>query len=332
MPRDARIDFPGLLQHVIVRGIERRDIFLEDQDRENFTLRLKTLLDETGTTCFAWCLMDNHFHLLVRPADTPLAVFMRRLLTGYVVSFNLRHNRAGHLFQNRYKSIVCDEDGYLLELIRYIHLNPIRAGIMTDLDQLSRHPWCGHHQLMERSDQNLINTKEVLSRFSQKAATARNIYLEFLADGLRQEKPLNLSRGGRNISRGLDSSLSDEDIFDERILGGGDFAQDILNRQKEPPPAPKLDQLITKVAEFYGMNAESIVTPTKERGVVQAKSVICYLAIRRFSYSGVEVAHRIGYSTSAASHATSRGKKLFENNQEIQTLFLKCGNNNNVLL
>jgi REP element-mobilizing transposase RayT len=110
MPRLARLDITGLLQHVIVRGIERRDIFIDDIDRQNFVGRVTTLLPETGVCCYAWAILSNHFHTLLMPTATPLASFMRRLLTGYAVTFNRRHNRCGHLFQNRYKSIVCEEE------------------------------------------------------------------------------------------------------------------------------------------------------------------------------------------------------------------------------
>jgi len=130
MPRQARLDLPGLLQHVIVRGIERRNIFLDDEDREFFVARLGSLLEATKTRLFAWALVPNHFHLLLRPTETTLAHFMRRLLTGYAVTFNLRHRRSGHLFQNRYKSIVCEDEVYLLALTRYIHLNPVLAGLV----------------------------------------------------------------------------------------------------------------------------------------------------------------------------------------------------------
>src|SRR5919108_3716556 len=148
MPRTARIDIPGILYHVIVRGIERRVIFMDDSDRESFTARLARLLEQTGTDCLAWALMDNHFHLLLRTGPTRLSTFMRSLLTGYAVTFNLRHGRVGHLFQNRYKSIVCEEEPYLLELVRYIHLNPLRAGAVRDMEELGRYPWCGHAALM----------------------------------------------------------------------------------------------------------------------------------------------------------------------------------------
>ncbi|MDW7711537.1 MAG: transposase [Deferrisomatales bacterium] len=144
MPRQARLDLPGLLQHVIVRGIERRRIFFDDEDREDFVGRLSRLLVATKTQCFAWALLPNHFHLLLRPTEIPLASFMRRLLTGYAVTFNLRYKRSGHLFQNRYKSIVCDEEEYLLALVRYIGLNPLRVRLVSNLDELDWYPWCGH--------------------------------------------------------------------------------------------------------------------------------------------------------------------------------------------
>ena len=148
MPRSARIDIPNILQHVIVRGIEKREIFTDDEDRRRFVKRLSNLLVSTDTDCFAWALLSNHLHLLLRPRKTTLGNFMKRLLTGYAVSFNLRHKRLGHLFQNRYKSIVCEEESYLLELVRYIHLNPLRAGIVSSLEELALYPWSGHAVLL----------------------------------------------------------------------------------------------------------------------------------------------------------------------------------------
>ena len=129
MPRKARIDAPGALHHIICRGIERRKIFLNDIDRDDFVDRLSMIVSESETLCYAWALIPNHFHLLLKTGNTPIATVMRRLLTGYAVGFNHRHRRYGRLFQNRYKSILCQADPYLLELVRYIHLNPLRAGI-----------------------------------------------------------------------------------------------------------------------------------------------------------------------------------------------------------
>ena len=138
MPRQARIDAPTALHHVIIRGIERREIFTDEEDRRNFLKRLAMVLTETATPCYAWVLLSNHAHFLLRTGMAPLAGVMKRVLTGYAQQYNRRHERVGHLFQNRYKSILCEEDAYCLELVRYIHLNPVRAGIVKTLEQLAR--------------------------------------------------------------------------------------------------------------------------------------------------------------------------------------------------
>ena len=148
MPRQPRLDAPGLLQHVMARGIERRKLFRDDKDRKAFLERLANILEETQTQGYAWALIPNHFHLLLRIGRTPLGKVMRRLMTGYAVTFNKRHKRSGHLFQNRYKSVICEEDPCLLELIRYIHLNPLRANLVQDLKQLDKYPWSGHSAIL----------------------------------------------------------------------------------------------------------------------------------------------------------------------------------------
>ena len=136
MPRQARLDAPGTLHHVMVRGIEGAKIFYDDKDRKNFLSRIGKLVGNTGTRILAWVEMDNHAHLLLFSGQSGISRFMRRLLTGYAGWFNRRHQRNGHLFQNRYKSILCQEDQYLLELVRYIHLNPLRASVVKSMEEL----------------------------------------------------------------------------------------------------------------------------------------------------------------------------------------------------
>jgi REP element-mobilizing transposase RayT len=136
MPRQSRIDAPGALHHVIARGIERREIFRDDEDRDDFLRRLGDIIVESKTLCYAWALIPNHFHILLKTGEVPIATVMRRLLSGYAAGFNRKRRRSGHLFQNRYKSILCQEDAYLSELVRYIHLNPLRAGIVNTLEEL----------------------------------------------------------------------------------------------------------------------------------------------------------------------------------------------------
>ena len=152
MPRAARLDAPGVLPHVLGRGIEKRKIFLDDPDRVDFINRLGRLAKEDSMDVYAWSIMPNHFHILCKTKKRPLSFSMRKLLTGYAVNFNKRHRRHGHLFQNRYKSIVCQEDAYLAELVRYIHLNLLRGGVVKDLRELRDYPWSGHFALMGKKE------------------------------------------------------------------------------------------------------------------------------------------------------------------------------------
>jgi REP element-mobilizing transposase RayT len=165
MPRRARLDAPGTLHHVMVRGIERRKIVNDVADRKNFVTRLGRLAADTQTTIYAWALMGNHAHILLRSSEFGLYDFMHRFLTGYAISYNRRHRRWGHLFQNRYKSIICDEDAYFKELVRYIHLNPLRARSVKTLAQLDRYRWCGHSVLMGKIENEWQDRGYVLKWF-----------------------------------------------------------------------------------------------------------------------------------------------------------------------
>ncbi len=188
MPRTARIDAPGALHHIICRGIERRQIFQDNADRNNFIYRLSTILKQTSTYCYAWALIPNHFHLLLRTGKEPIANVMRRLLTGYAVSYNRRHRRSGHLFQNRYKSILCQEDPYLLELVRYLHLNPLRAGEVSSLKELDRYPYSGHSRLMGKIKDQWQDVDTVLALFGKKRYTSQNSTENLLKRGYWRER------------------------------------------------------------------------------------------------------------------------------------------------
>jgi len=137
MPRLARLDAclcvsarthaPGVLHHLGIRGIERQEIFRSNKDRDDFIERLSVILPESNTRCYAWALLGNHAHFLFRSGEAGISKIMGRLLTGYAVKFNRKYKPHAQLFQSRYKSIISQEDKYLKELVRYIHLNPLRA-------------------------------------------------------------------------------------------------------------------------------------------------------------------------------------------------------------
>ena len=166
MPRQRRLDVAGVIHHVIVRGLERRVLFQDDADRNEFLRRLEKALAETKCICYAWSLIPNHFHLLIRTGTEPLSALMRKVLTGYAVYFNKRHRRHGYLYQNRYKSILCQEDAYFLELVRYIHLNPVRSRLVKGIGGLDRYRWSGHSALVGRYKRPWQQTGEVLLWFA----------------------------------------------------------------------------------------------------------------------------------------------------------------------
>lgn len=329
MPRLARLDIAGLLQHVIVRGIERRDIFNDDHDRQLFIDRLITLLSETGVRCYAWALLSNHFHLLLMPTAAPLSHFMRRLLTGYAVSFNRRNKRAGHLFQNRYKSIVCEEEPYLLELVRYIHLNPLRAGMVASLAELDLYPWSGHAVLLGNCQLDGQDTGAILERFGKRITTARQKYRQFVADGIKTGRRADLVGGGLMRSQG-ERPNDEYESFDERVLGGGDFV-DSLKLESALRGRLKrgvtLGRLVEIVSMALGLDPELIRKPSKSRAPAAARGMICHLAIFELGYTGSEVGRFLHLGPTGVSLASRRGAKLMESDpamfKEIMTAIEK---------
>jgi len=329
MPRKARIDALGALHHIICRGIERRRIFQDDTDRDNFVDRLGKILVRTSTPCFAWALLPNHVHLLIRTGTVPIATVMRRLLTGYVVTFNRRHKRHGHLFQNRYKSILCQEDPYLVELVRYIHLNPLRAKIVETLRELDSYSYCGHSILMGKSKNDWQDSDKVLSLFGTGVRSARKRYRSFVETGVAQGKRPELTGGGLVRSFGGWSalkSLRKGGIHlkgDERILGDSDFVQSVLEAENEKmerrywlkAQGYDLDKLIRRVAELCDIEPRDVMAPGKQPQRVRARSLLCYWAVKELGISGTTVAKKISITQPAVSKAVQRGEKIALDNK-----------------
>jgi putative transposase len=314
MPRTARLDIPDLLQHVIVRGIERRDIFWDDDDRRDFVQRLQRLLEQTGVDCLAWSLMSNHFHLLLRPRMTTLAKFMRRLLTGYAVSFNLRHKRTGHLFQNRYKSLVCDEDSYLLELVRYIHLNPLRVGIVSDLGGLDRFPWSGHSVMMGKSSLPGQNTEEVLRYFGSRVAEARRRYRSFIEDGVAMGTREDLVGSGRSSLK--EPAAISKAVVDSRILGDTDFVERLREHdglEKRIPAQEPIQHIISRVAKQFSVSPQAISSKSRMARILDARTTVCHAAFEA-GHSGAEIARHLEMTRSGVFAAMKRGKDVLERN------------------
>ena len=324
MPRTARIDAPGALHHIICRGIERRQIFQDNADRNNFINRLSTILKQTSTYCYAWALIPNHFHLLLRTGKEPIATVMRRLLTGYAVSYNRRHRRSGHLFQNRYKSILCQEDPYLLELVRYIHLNPLRAGVVSSLKELDRYPYSGHSRLMGKIKDQWQDVDTVLALFGKKRYAAKKKYREFVEKGILEGKKPELTGGGliRSVGGwGVLKSMRRMDVHfksDERILGDSDFVDTVLQDAAEKMERKyrlkatgyDFNTLVERVSGIFKIEVKQLLSPSKQPERVMARSVLSYWAVRELGISGTAVGERLGLSQSAVSRAVQRGERL----------------------
>jgi len=239
MSRQARLDAPGTLHHVMVRGIEGRRIVDDEQDRREFVTRLGTVARETTTSVYAWALLSNHAHILLSSGVQGLSKFMRRLLTGYAVTYNIRHRRHGHLFENRYKSIVCDEDSYFTELVRYIHLNPLKVKLVKDFNELERYPYCGHGVITGRLRATWLDWEYVLSWFGRREREARKAYRQFVREGITLGRRPELVGGGLVRSVGGRSEVVSlrrqgvRETTDERILGSGDFVERVLKEADE---------------------------------------------------------------------------------------------------
>lgn len=317
MPRSARIDIPNLLQHVMFRGIEQREIFTDDDDRYNFVKRFSDLLIATETDCLAWSILDNHAHLLLRPRLHPLSKFMRRLLTGYAVSFNHRHRRAGHLFQNRYKSIVCDEEEYLLELVRYIHLNPLRAGIVPTLDELETYPWCGHAVLLGKGALRGQVTAEILARFGKTISSSRTHYRAFVEDGIAMGRRNDLIGSGQH-QRPVTSDQSAENLRDSRVLGSGDFVEQLLIQTESQPTISKLslDEIIERVCGKFALSRTELTSQSRVQHLANARSIICHVAFT-CGHRGVDIAHHLGITGSGVTMAARRGAMVISEHPEL---------------
>jgi len=324
MPRQGRIDAPGALHHIICRGIEQREIFRDDTDRKRLLARLGKILTETFTPCYAWALLPNHFHLLLRTGAVTIETVMRRLLTGYAVTHNRRHRRHGYLFQNRYKSILCQEDPYLLELVRYIHLNPLRSKIVTTVDELDRYPYCGHSILMGKRKNVWQELDAILSLFGKRVAPARRRYRSFLEEGVTQGKRPELTGGGLFRSAGGWTALKSlrrgrpHVKGDERILGDSDFVEHVLETANEDMERRyvlqsqgfNFDKLVQRVADLFAMESMELLLPGKQPSRVEARSLLCYWAVRKLGIRGTWVAEKLAITQPAVSKAVRRGEKL----------------------
>jgi REP element-mobilizing transposase RayT len=306
----------------MVRGLDRQVIFRDDQDRDDFVSRLTHLVEGKAWILYAWALLPNHFHLLVRTAQRPLARSMRSLLTGYAGAFNRRHKRSGHLVQNRYRSIVVEEEPYFLELVRYLHLNPLRAGLVAGLRGLAHYPYCGHGAILGTHDVPWQDTRAVLCRYADRSSLARVRYRAFVAEGVSHGRRPELIGGGlirsaggwaavASLRRGREGYASDE-----RVLGGTDFVEQ-LREETERAEEARLRarwrsltaaELIARVAKSEGVQVERLMGAGRPRAISRVRQAIAFLWVEELGRSGRALARELGVRPEAIYYAAAKGR------------------------
>ena len=331
MPRGPRIDYPGLLHHVIIRGIERKNILETDLDKTDFLERIEKVFKKSDAKIYAWALMSNHSHLLIKTGNKLLSEMMRRILTGYAISYNKRHKRSGYLYQGRYKSIVCEEETYLLELVRYIHLNPVRAGIVKTVDDLDNYKWTGHNKITGKKEVEWQDTKEILTQFGKNKKTAIKQYKEFIYDGINQGKREDLSGGGliRSLG-GIGKTMlvkgNNRQMYDQRILGNGDFVENILKdaeKKDEIESKMDIDELINRVGKYYDIEPYKIINKKNQKGLGSIKAILVNIGKERLGISGKSLAQKLNLSKSGISKLNRLGEKILEDEGKVLSEVLR---------
>lgn len=323
IPRVAaapRLDYPGAFHHLMARGIDRVDIFCDGHDREDFLLRLAQGIRDTGSRIHAWALQPNHVHLLSESGAAGVSALMRKVLGGYARAFNRRHLRVGHLFQGRFRSILVEKEPYFLALVRYIHLNPVRAGIVADVNELACYPWTGHSALLGIDNRTWQTTETVLDHFHHDRSTASAAYLDFVSagQGLTHVREFELGRLVRRTAQGI--KLEDESkrgrerwAADERVLGSNAFLSAVALRFGLGPLEPgrkadfgQLGELLRRTADGRGIPIAELQNGSQRRPVVRARSTFCRVACRDLGVPVTEVARFLAMTPRAVRYLAGR--------------------------
>jgi len=288
MARQPRIHLPGGYYHVMVRGNGGNDIFFSSADRNRFLLFVQEGIERYGHRVHAFCLMDNHVHLLIQVGATPLSKVMQNLGFRYTRYINKKRKTVGHLFQGRFKSILVEADSYLLELVRYIHLNPVRAGMCESADA---YEWSSHRCYLGSTAIAWLHTEEVLGRFSSHEQQARSLYAEFVEKGHGEKWRKDFHHG---------SHLG-------QILGTDHFADIAIKTSDQSIPQPrKVLELLTAVCEVYGVEVERMYDAGNGRPYSEIRGMVAMLIQEREGVKLTSLAKELGRDLSALSKAGER--------------------------
>jgi putative transposase len=282
MARQPRLLAAGLLYHVIARGNHRELIFLSEGDYGAYLARLVTYQRRYAVRLYAYCLMPNHVHLLSETSESPLSKFMQSVQQSYTQWFNRTHGKSGHLFQGRYKAIICDRDEYLAALVRYIHLNPVRAGLVEHPDA---YPYSGHRSYVTDDGPGIIDPRPVLALLG-----GRHAYRDFVLAGAELgHQPTYYQTQG------------------EHFLGARN-AQRTGQSAAQPArtvPGTSLEVDVRRLAGRLGLDANKLRGPARTSALKSARAAMIFTLVRRLGYRVADVADALGRDASTISEILS---------------------------
>jgi len=289
MARNPRVNHPGALYHAILRGNSGQTIFFDDNDRTRFYLLIQEGVERFGHRIHAFCLMTNHVHLAIQIADISLSRILQNLSFRYTRWVNWRQGKTGHLFQGRYKAVLIDADTYLQELTRYIHLNPVRAGMVRETE---KYPWSSYRAYLGLETIPWLTTDWVLSQFSKRLSVARRAYMRFIQEG----------KGGghqEEYHRGSDT--------DSRILGDDTFIGRVLDvKQMKQRQKVSLDKIMVKVCRYFSLKEKDLGGVGKDRRLSEVRGIAAWLVLELGACTLGELGKRTGRDVSTLSSAARR--------------------------
>jgi putative transposase len=297
------------------RCLDHLALFVDNADREQFLSLLALYLERTRTKCYAWVLMNNHYHLVLRLNDRELWELMKPLNMHYAHYHHKKNGRRGPLFMDRFKSIATQDQNYVEELVRYVHLNPIRAGICKDLIGLEKYRWCGHAALMGLEDRTFQDTKTVLKRFGKTSQEARVNYREFLKEGLKinfkDDKLVDLVRvsnsgeeGGRKATCWV---IGDREFVKQAVASAEANRLRISRFELE---GGSIENIVTEICRKFDIPPELL--KERHRGDVasDARKALAFIAAKEFRAPLMAIADYLGVGRTAASAMSRSGRVI----------------------
>jgi putative transposase len=299
MPRKPRIHFPGALYHVILRGNAGEPVFFDDADRYRFYLLLQEGIVRFGYRVHAFCCMTNHIHIALQVGSVSLSRIMQNLALRYTSGINRKYRRTGHLFQGRYNAILLDADSYLLELVRYIHLNPVRARMVKQPDE---YIWSGHHVYLGKEELPWLTTEWVLSLFSSNISAARKAYDDYVLEGTDEPRRPEFHFG----------------LVEGRILGDDRFADEALMKANQLRQPASLEEILEEVCQGYGLSRSELSAAGKSRPQAEARAVSALLVRESVNCTLTELGRFLNREVTALSQAARRLSEQLPDNHALE--------------